>query len=128
MLHFICGQKQTNRTTTSWTSIQVGPLEGIFQKRFTLERSPRLTTWRCMDVWCMFSHPKLKGTSWKVALRNACSLGTMFNSRFIMRIKKILVTKDVVFGKLVFSLPNIQDHKTLEDMIIIPFDHCVFTT
>lgn len=45
-----------------------------------------------------------------------------------MRIKKILVTKDVVFGKLVFSLPNIQDHKTLEDMIIIPFDHCVFTT
>jgi hypothetical protein len=42
-----------------------------------------------------------------------------------MRTKKILMTKDVVFGKLVFSLPNVQDHKTLEDMIVIPFDHHV---
>ncbi len=29
---------------------------------------------------------------------------------------------------LVFNLPNIQDQKTLEDMIIIPFDHRVFTS
>jgi hypothetical protein len=56
---------------------------GHIPKEITLERSPRLITWRCMDAWCMFSHLKLKGTSWKVAIRNACSLGIMLNPRFI---------------------------------------------
>jgi hypothetical protein len=44
-----------------------------------------------------------------------------------MRTKKILITKDVAFDKSILSLPSIQDHKTLEDMIVIPFDHPIST-
>ncbi len=44
-----------------------------------------------------------------------------------MKTKKIFITKDVVFDESIFSLSNIQKHKTLEDMIVISFDSPIST-
>ncbi len=71
-------------TTTYFMNISPSrSIGGHIPKEIYSRKEPKVDNLRCMDAWCMFSHPKLKGTSWKVAIRNACSLGTMFNPRFI---------------------------------------------
>jgi hypothetical protein len=39
--------------------------------------------------------------------------------------QNVFITKDVVFNELMLNLPQIQDHKTLEDMTMIPLGHII---
>jgi hypothetical protein len=41
--------------------------------------------------------------------------------------QNVFITKDVVFSETMLSLPQIQYHKTLENMTMIPLGHIIIS-